>query len=663
MLSGNQLLVLQACNDLPGDSAGFVDEAEIADCTQLQLRDVRDCIESLHEKGNLASARLTDRYTARITADGRQVLRQHRPFPDDEPSGSRNEQPSVKVVPKGLRAFDEHDADFFLELLPGPRRESGLPESIHFWKVRIEETDPDRTFAVGVVYGPSGCGKSSLVKAGLLPRLGEAVIPIYIEATAGETEARLYRRLRKHVPDLPTDLDLPRLLIALKDWAAEGAKKVLLVLDQFEQWLHARRAEEDTELVQALRHCDGERVQALVLVRVDFWMALTRFMAQLGIELQQSRNFAAVDLFDMSHAKKVLVAFGQAYGALPRKIEKITGGQQEFLDEAVSGLAQDGRVISVRLALFAEMVEKRPWTPATLKDVGGMEGVGVTFLDETFSSPQANPMHRLHQRAAQAVLKALLPESGSDIKGHMRSHRELSEASGYAARPTDFDVLLRVLDGELRLITPTDPEGLGDEGGSEPKPPGERYYQLTHDYLVPSIREWLVRKQKETWRGRAELRLADRSALWNAKPENRHLPSAWEWGRIWLLTKTKDWTEPQRRMMRRAGRVHGMRMLGLALVLILVGWGSVEGYGSLRASSLVESLATANTTDVPRLIEQLAGYRRWANPRLIRLTQDSKEDPRIHLHASLALLPVDAGQVEYLYHRLLEARPARPMCR
>ena len=143
------------------------------------------------------------------------------------------------------------------------------------------------------------------------------------------------------------------------------------------------------------------------------------------------------------------------------KIEKITEGQQEFLDEAISGLAQDGSVISVRLALFAEMVKKRPWTPATLKDVGGMEGVGVTFLDETFSSPQANPMHRLHQKAAQAVLKALLPESGSDIKGHMRSHRELSEASGYAARPTDFDVLLRVLDGEASADHADRPRRIG----------------------------------------------------------------------------------------------------------------------------------------------------------------------------------------------------------
>ena len=90
------------------------------------------------------------------------------------PSTSRqsdSDQRPIKIVPKGLRSFDEHDADFFLELLPGPRDRDGLPESIRFWKRKIEQIDPDLTFRVGLIYGPSGCGKSSLVKAGLLPRL------------------------------------------------------------------------------------------------------------------------------------------------------------------------------------------------------------------------------------------------------------------------------------------------------------------------------------------------------------------------------------------------------------------------------------------------------------------------------------------------------------
>src|SRR5207248_2560853 len=41
-------------------------------------------------------------------------------------------------------------------------------------------------------------------------------------------------------------------------------------------------------------------------------------------------------------------------------------------------------------------------------------------------------------------------------------------------------------------------------------PPAEQYYQLTHDYLVPAVREWLRHKKKETWRSRAELRKVQR---------------------------------------------------------------------------------------------------------------------------------------------------------
>jgi hypothetical protein len=176
------------------------------------------------------------------------------------------------------------------------------------------------------------------------------------------------------------------------------------------------------------------------------------------------------------------------------------------------------------------------------------------------------------------MLRALLPEAGTDIKGHMRSQHELLEASGYANRPRDFEELLRILDSELRLITPTDPEG--KESSSEPgasatgqahpvaDAPGseKRFYQLTHDYLVPSLRDWLTRKQKETRRGRAELMLADLAAVWNARPRNRQLPSMMQWIHIKCLTAKKDWTVPQRKMMRRATR-HYYAVLAFTPVL------------------------------------------------------------------------------------------------
>ena len=573
------------------------------------------------------------------------------------PGESGSDRQRHQIVPKGLRSFDEQDADFFLELLPGPRDRDGLPDSIRFWKRMIEQTDPSLTFKVGLIYGPSGCGKSSLIKAGLLPRLGKHVLPVYIEATPEETEARLQKGLLRACPDMRPRSTLVDSLASLRRGCVlPPGQKVLLILDQFEQWLFARRAE-NTELVAALRQCDGERLQAVVMVRDDFWMATTRFMRDLEIRLVEGENSAAVDLFDVDHARKVLLAFGRAFGRVHDNTSELSREQMEFLKESVNGLAVEGKVISVRLALFAEMMKSKTWNLSTLRHVGGTKGVGVTFLEETFSASTAPPEHRLHLKAAQAVLESLLPELGADIKGQMRSRQQLLEASGYASRAADFDHLIHVLDQELRLITPTDPEGSPKERHTNMRP-GERYYQLSHDYLIHSLRDWLTRKRRETRRGRAKLRLAERASLWNSRTENRNLPTTAECAAIQLLTKTRDWTEPERRMMKHAGRVHGWRTLGCLMLVSLITWAGIEGYGTLRASALIESLQKVATPDVPTIVSQISSYRRWANQRLVRVVETTDDESREHLHASLALLAVDPSQVDYLYERLLSAAPS-----
>jgi len=638
------------------------------------------------------------------------------PVPSTSKQSDSDQRP-IKIVPKGLRSFDEHDADFFLELLPGPRDRDGLPDSLRFWKTRIEQTDPDKTFRVGLIFGPSGCGKSSLIKAGLLPRLAKNVLAVYVEATAEETESRLLRALRKSCSDLSHQMGLVDSLMVIRQGRVlRPGQKALVVIDQFEQWLHAKRGEENTELVAALRHCDGEHVQAIVLVRDDFWLAVSRFAGELEVDLSPGHNIALVDLFDPRHARKVLTAFGQAYGTLPEKTNDFSRDQHAFLDQAVSELAQDGKVISVRLALFAEMVKGKPWTPTTLREVGGTEGVGVAFLEETFSSPQANPKHRLHQKAAQAVLRALLPETGSDIKGQMRSRQELLEASGYASRAREFDDLIQILDPDLRLITPTEPEGVeggewrvegenkavaGDggrvaggnkeeadggsrvarEGRSVPttlhSPPSTRYFQLTHDYLVHSLRDWLTRKQRETRKGRAELRLAERAALWNAKPENRHLPTLWEWLGIRTLTDRRRWTDPQRAMMQRASRFHRSRLtraavlVGLLAAAGLYTWNRVDRYQrellaqkarereATRIEGLVGRLVSAEPNQLPVIVKELD-----ANPEvaatylapLLAANATTVDEKRAQLHARLARVSRDRTLVEPLLEELLASK-------
>ena len=575
--------------------------------------------------------------------------------------GSSNSQP-IRIVPKGLRSFDAHDADFFLELLPGPKDRDGLPDSLRFWKSRLEETDPANTFSAGLIYGPSGCGKSSLVKAGLLPLLSEGVIPVYVEATPEETESRLLNGLRKRCPTLDENLSLKGTLAALRrGQGISVGTKVLIVLDQFEQWLHDRNEEESTELVQALRQCDGGRVQCIVLVRDDFWMAVTRLGMELEVDFVPGDNMTPVDLFPIRHARKVLTAFGRAFGALPDEIAETSREQKDFINQAVAGLAKEGKVICVRLALFAEMMKGKAWTLASLKQVGGTEGVGVTFLEETFTAQTAVPRHRLHQKAARSVLKELLPDHGMDIRGYMRSHAELLEASGYRNSPKDFDGLLRILDSELRLITPTDPEGQYSDVDSVTRTDSsQKYFQLTHDYLVHSLRDWLTRKQKETRKGRAELKLFETSVTWNARPENRFLSSWWEHLTILMLTDRQKWTDPQREMMSKANRVHGLRTImaaSLVMAASFIGLGIrnsvIDSQNLTRAESLVDSVSNADIAQVPAVISTLNEYRQWADPLLKARISRAEEGSAEKLQLALALLPVDDGQIGYLRDQLL----------
>jgi formylglycine-generating enzyme required for sulfatase activity len=602
----------------------------------------------------------------------------------DEPGGSPAVVP--RVVPKGLRAFDAQDSDFFLELLPGPRDREGLPASIRFWKTRIESTDPAATFQVGLIYGPSGCGKSSLVRAGLVPRLAPQVAVIQVEAAREGTERRVLLALHRVCSELKDELDLAAAVAAVRRGSAlSPGRKLLIVVDQFEQWLHAQADRlASSPLVAALRQADGSRVQFLLLVRDDFWLAASRLFQELEIPLVEGQNVELIDLFEPRHARRVLQLFGQAHGCLPADDSQISYEQHAFLDQAVADLSENGKVISVRLSLFAEMMKGRPWTPAALRAVGGTQGLGVTFLQDAFSLQSANPEYHAYETEARAVLGVLLPEAGSDIKGQVRSHAELLTASGMHAQPRRFERLLAILDRELRIITPTSP--LGDPGsgrfpaaggtGKEDThrgksgPPsgvpvvghlpaeargGERLYQLTHDFLVPALREWLTQKKRETWRGRAELTLQMRAAQWTRSRQDRFLPSPLEY---LLISVAVPWgkRKPEEQALMHAATMHyGVVAVAVFLAVSLGGWLAWEVNGRNQARRVVQAVVDyAEPQELGRLIrEELPRYRRWANPLLYQHARAEANDEQ-RLRASLALLDVDPAQVPYLARRLLD---------
>lgn len=566
---------------------------------------------------------------------------------------------SIPVVPKGLRCFDQNDHEFFLQLVPGPRDRRGVPEAVRFWEHHLEALDANMTFPVGLLYGPSGGGKTSLVRAGILPHLENCVQIILIEATRGETELRMNSEIRRRFPELPSGITLVDTIAKLRGHSQlRTGEKLVIVVDQFEQWLHGWQPDEGSELISALRQCDGGRVQALLLVRDDFWTPATRLFKQLDVPLVDGSNAQAVDLFDRAHAKRVLTAFGVAYAKIPPLSSQQTRQQQQFLERAIEELSVDGMVVPIRLCIFSEIVKSRPWTIDTLREVGGSEGLGTAFLEDTFDRPSASPSHRLHRTAARAVLEKLLPSAGNEIRGHLVPESELLSVSGYESQSEQFSELMRSLDQELRLITPSD--SAVSTSGLETSSVAPSY-QLTHDFLVTAIRGWLNQTRRRTIRGRAKIRLDDYAATYAARPDSRHLPTWWDWIGFSVLTHPARWTACERSLMRAATKRYSVRAGAVAVATVLTLIAVFNWIAATRADGLIDSLATSNSRDVAATVERLRDYDYWARPQLAKRlagqTLASDERTRLLLGA-LAIDEAPADELDELCDRMLDSEPS-----
>ena len=230
-----------------------------------------------------------------------------------------------------------------------------------------------------------------------------------------------------------------------------------------------------------------------MVVRDDAWSSASRFMRDLGDRIVEGGNAAAVDPFDRRHARKILAAFGRAYGKLPEDLVSLSDDQEKFLDGVISLLDADGQILPIRLVLLAEVIKGVAWDEKSLIELTRMEDLARAFLDVAFSAKSSLPAFGLHLKAACSVLKCLLPLPGRNCNGRERTYDDLLAASGYASESMRFIPLMRILTDELMLVTHSSKGPL--EVGSDVSPDGEHHYRLTTDYLIEPLRDWLARKK------------------------------------------------------------------------------------------------------------------------------------------------------------------------
>jgi len=181
------------------------------------------------------------------------------------------------------------------------------------------------------------------------------------------------------------------------------------------------------------------------------------------------------------------------------------------------------------------------------------------------------------------------------------------------------------------------------------------YYQLTHDYLVPSVREWLDRGLKATRKGRAELKLRDMSQLWNARPERRLLPPIWEVLQLKTLINSEHCTKSQRDFMRAAVKHHATRTVGAFFLALIVGLFCYEGFARSNAKQQVERLLVAESNDVANVVDLASKPNSWLRNELRLIADDTSRPLKQRRHASIALLNSDLEQIPFLAEQVATA--------
>ena len=466
---------------------------------------------------------------------------------------------------RGLQPFESDDSKFFLSLVPGARAPSGLPESVQYWKDWIESYDGSEYGRIGILYGPSGSGKTSLLRAGIIPYLAPDLLPINIECRKGESILHYSMQIGQQAGS--ESVDLAVLLLKLRDdpAARNEHRKVVLLFDQFDSWAGSATASQWAELAAALRHCDGESLQALLIVRDDFWTSATEFMRLVECGVEQWKNARSIELFDRHHARRLLEAAGRSFGSLPPNPEALNADQARFITQAIDEMSIKGRVLPIQLAMFAKIAKLQSWHPDTLSQAGGVQGTYVGYFQDLFECTTSPPIYQRVCSAVVEVLHCLLPNADQTAHSHQVRFGELEAILVNKKLQNQLHRALNILVEDLRIVVRVSHRG--SESSTEYAVQCNDRFHLVHDFLTVPIANWVDQVRKSSWRGRAISRLEELSAMWNRKQHHRFLPTLPEFVAMQVATPPEKRSPEHRRFLRSAGRKHFLRAL-IALAFI-----------------------------------------------------------------------------------------------
>jgi hypothetical protein len=342
--------------------------------------------------------------------------------------------------------------------------------------------------------GASGTGKTSLIQAGLIPRLrGHACMPIHLRLFP-DPERRLREALRPAWEAVSSEADRPRILDAdglpitssapprledLPGKLAGGSQgPVILFLDQFEEWFLASDLE-DADQRRSVRDffkaCLSAPTRTIVLVfsiRLDLFEMMRAFDEMVDEPFREANRYL-LKPFTRATAHRVIA------GHLPADGDDIAWDSalvNAVLDDLVksrrsSGGSREESILPAELQVVCHMLQAKRCT--TVEQYPGRRELTREYVRNAVG------LTAVRERTLRTLF--LLVDDSGTRRARPRTVSEIAALNDALDERAVRETLAELQD-DYRLVLQL--AGAGDDPArSEP------LYELTHEYLVPIVRE------------------------------------------------------------------------------------------------------------------------------------------------------------------------------
>lgn len=538
-----------------------------------------------------------------------------------------------------LRSLTSRDRVFYRTLLNAAPNSSLNTQIDPLLQLLLPQKQPNTAEIADVppriltISAPSGAGKSSWFCAGVLPTLKEhdqkdstSVILLNAEETAAAGEAGEEHTAEKLRKQLIYRLSLPRvstaslteILTEFKESASckpdsrNPPKKLLIVIDQFEQWLSVYGRRKDTQLQQALSLCDGNHLQAVLIFRDEFITAATTLLRSCHARLQDGYSWFPIHPLTADEAASVLEHLrptaptdgtGTQSPVTQDSIRKYASGLLQELDKREKG------VCPAWVVLVARFLRKHAANPDQLLHQHSWADVAFSHIRELLEVSG-----KKHPSAATLFPDIIRCFVGAETDGDLRRHVSFAEFQNACLKDTAEtainDALQCLETGDLIMsmqVTMDNNE--------------VRFWQLTHEVWTRPLRHWLEQLPQT----KAESLLAGRTAAWIRSGEARHLLNTRELLQVTRHVPVKRRSLDQQRFLQRSKwKVVRNWVLTATIAMPVLVWPAFQAtYWQWKSQNLGKDLLISEVTTCP-----------WLWRPLVISTLSSELDDRQRAHSA-----------------------------